>query len=110
MKAKLILAALSEARAIDMESHAVATVAWEARVPFVALRSILDEAASGLPSIVRGSVDRHGRPRKLLVAARLALAPWNYKTLKSLERRSRQAHRALAALAPLAPVLFGGAP
>jgi hypothetical protein len=104
------LAALSEARATDMESHAVASVAWEARVPFVALRSILDEAASGLPSIVRGSVDRHGRPRKLLVAARLVLAPWNYKTLKSLEKESREAHRALVALAPLAPVLFGGAP
>jgi adenosylhomocysteine nucleosidase len=104
------LAALSQALATDMESHAVAEVAWEAGVPFIALRVILDVASEGLPAIVKGSVDRHGRPRKSLVAARLALAPWNYKVLRRLETESREAHEALSALAPLAPVLFGGPP
>ncbi len=104
------LATLSEALATDMESHAVAEAAWKAGVPFIALRVILDTAAEGLPTIVRGSVDRQGRPRKLLVAARLALAPWNYKALRELEAQSIEAHTALRALAPLAPMLFGGPP
>lgn len=104
------LATLSQALATDMESHAVAAVAWAAGVPFIVLRVILDEATEGLPSIVRGSIDRRGQPRKLLMAARLALAPWNYKILRRLEKDSREAHEALRALAPLAPVLFGGPP
>lgn len=109
-EAKAALHGLSGALAVDMESHAVAAVAWEAKVPFLALRAILDDAESTLPSIVRGSIDRNGKPRKALVALRLAVTPWNTGALRRLERDSRAAHQALRGLTPLASVLFGGAP
>ena len=107
--AKAALHSVSGAIAVDMESHAVAAVAWERKIPFLALRAIIDDAESHLPSIVRGSVDRRGEPRRTLVALRLAASPWNYGALKRLERDSRTAHQALGGLAPIASVLFGGA-
>jgi hopanoid-associated phosphorylase len=107
--AKAALHSLSGAIAVDMESHAVAAVAWEKNIPFRALRAIIDDAESHLPSIVRGSINRHGKPRKTLMALRLAASPWNYGALKKLERDSRTAHQALGGLSPIASTLFGGA-
>lgn len=97
-----------EAMLVDMESHAVARIAWEEKVPFLALRCVVDDAGTSLPSIVRGSIGSTGHPRKALVAFRLALSPWNYQKLRYLEANSKQAHQALEGLSPLAQALFRG--
>ncbi len=105
--AKAALHGLCDALAVDMESHAVAAVAYRAKIPFIALRAVADPASDGLPAIVHGSVDRQGRPRAILVAARLAFRPWDLGRLGRLRDRSQAAHNALAGLGPIAPVLFG---
>ncbi len=95
-----------EAMLVDMESHAIACIAWEEKVPFLALRSVVDDAGTSLPSIVRGSIGRDGRPRKALIAFRLALSPWNYRKLRCLEANSLRAHQTLEGYSPLAQALF----
>jgi len=105
---KAHLFAVSGAAAVDMESHAVAEVAAAAGLPFLALRAIADPANRSLPAAALAPLTREGKPQPLLVAARLALRPWDLPEVLRLGLDARKAERALAGLRPLAPALFGG--
>ena len=73
--------------AVDMESASIALVAEEARIPFVAIRSITDTVEMDIPRILLSSTDEFGRvqlsrllfgilrrPPELLALVRLGLA------------------------------------
>ncbi|HVN44206.1 MAG TPA: hypothetical protein VMT66_03065 [Steroidobacteraceae bacterium] len=103
----------SAAVAVDMESAAVAEVASDARLPFLAVRAIVDTANDTVPqaALAAAGIDAAGvRVAKLLVA--LARAPRELAPLMRLGGRYRSALRALRVIArsgSLAPPLPAGA-
>jgi hopanoid-associated phosphorylase len=101
---KLILYEASGAVAVDMESYAVAGVAAEASVPFVAVRAIADPAGRPLPHSVIGSIGPDGRPRVGRVILHVCLRPWESPALLQLRRDTD------AALASLRRLIGGFGP
>jgi adenosylhomocysteine nucleosidase len=85
----------SGAVAADMESFAVAEVASNARVPFVALRVIVDTARDALPHAVIAA-SRGGSVHVARLLAGLGAAPWELFAVLQLARRYRAAMRVLA--------------
>jgi adenosylhomocysteine nucleosidase len=86
--------------AVDMESSAVAEVAAAARLPFLAVRAIVDTATDAVPrgALTAATVENGAlRIGRLLTA--LAGAPSELPALIRLARHYRTAHRALAAVA-----------
>jgi adenosylhomocysteine nucleosidase len=81
-----------------MESYAVAAVAAEAGVPFVAVRAIADPAEQPLPRAVTGIIGPDGMPRLDRLVLRLCLRPWE---CPSLFRLRRDTDAALASLGRL---------
>jgi adenosylhomocysteine nucleosidase len=85
------------AAAVDMESAAIAQVASQAGLPFVALRVIVDTAADELPrAVIAASVG--GRLRIGPLIGNLARAPGDVAALIGLAARYRIARRVLASL------------
>jgi adenosylhomocysteine nucleosidase len=88
----------SGAVAVDMESAAVAEVAAAARLPFIAVRVIVDTAADVLPRAVVAA-SRAGRVQMGRLIAGLLLAPGQIKPLIRLAQRYRTAMRSLRVIA-----------
>jgi adenosylhomocysteine nucleosidase len=99
------------ALAVDMESLAVAQIAAAHKLPFIAVRVIVDTAHDVLPrAVVAASRSGHVRIWRLIWA--LALRPADVSALVRLARRYRAASRALETLAragSLAGVAFPAA-
>lgn len=99
----------SDALAVDMESHAVAAVAAERGLPFLALRAIADPAQRSLPRAALGSIGPDGRSRLGPVLLGLGRRPWELPALLALDRSFRAALAALEKAAKtLERPLFGG--
>jgi len=96
----------SGAAAVDLESAAVAAVAAERGLPFVALRSVLDTAETTVPAFVAAAVDPFGRVQPLHFCAALLRHPEDCTALLPLARQSRLACHSLASLARKLPALF----
>jgi adenosylhomocysteine nucleosidase len=96
--AKRAAAAATGAVAVDMESAAVAAVAASARVPFVALRAVVDGLDDALPAKAERWIDERGRTR---FAAALTAAGdvRQWRALLTLAKRYRAASAALERLA-----------
>jgi adenosylhomocysteine nucleosidase len=88
------LAERTGAAATDMESAAHARVAAERRLPYVAVRSILDTAATEIPEVVLQARDAHGGVdiAKVLGACR---SPADWIELFRLAGQLRAAQRTL---------------
>ena len=86
------------AAAVDMESIAIAQVAAQAGLPFIALRIVVDTAADELPAVVLAA-SSGARVRIGRLLAGLLLAPGDVGALIRLSARYRIARRALAAAA-----------
>ncbi len=86
------------AAAVDMESAAVAAVAAGRKLPFVAVRVIVDTAADMLPGAVVAA-SRAGRVRIGRLVAGLVVAPGEIAALIRLAARYRTAMRSLRAVA-----------
>ncbi len=97
--AKSALAARTGAIAVDTESHAVARVAWEAGVPFLAVRAVSDRAGDALPGWLLASLDQRGEARPLAFAAALLRDPRRLAAVLTLFRGSRRALARLRAVA-----------
>jgi adenosylhomocysteine nucleosidase len=82
------------AAAVDMESAAVAQVAANRRLPFIAVRVIVDTAADKLPQAVVNA-SRAGRLRIGRLLAGLVVAPLEIAELVRLTQRYRIAMRSL---------------
>ena len=74
------------ALAVDMESHAVALVAAERGLPFLALRAIADPADRAIPQAALGAIGLDGRSRLGPVLKSLARRPWDLPALLALQR------------------------
>jgi adenosylhomocysteine nucleosidase len=83
------------AAAVDMESLAVAQVAADRKLPFVALRVIVDTAVDRVPRSVMAA-SREGQVKIARLLGALALAPADILDVIRLARRYRMAMRALA--------------
>ena len=86
-----------DAAAVDMESLAVARIAAQAHVPFVAARVVVDTAHDALPGAV-AAAGRDGPLRVGRLLRGLALAPSDIVGVMRLARRYQVAMRSLALL------------
>jgi nucleoside phosphorylase len=89
---KEMLARVSGASAVDMESHALARAAHDAGIPFVALRAVCDPAGRPVPGTFLEMLDPEGRFRWRALPAVLRRPGPAF----TLWRDSRAAHAALA--------------
>ena len=86
------------AAAVDMESAAVAEVAFEHKLPFIAVRAIVDSAAEMLPRAVVDA-SRSGSVQIARLIVGLVLAPGEIPALLRLAQRYRSSMRSLRAAA-----------
>ena len=103
---KARLFAETGAAIVDMESHAVAAVAAESGVSFLALRAVADAAHRAVPRSALGGVGPDGGTRPGRVFAALIRAPWEIPTLVALAIDSRRALAALRGVALLGDPFF----
>jgi hypothetical protein len=86
--------------AVDMESSAVAEIAAAARMPFLAVRAIVDTASDALPqAALVATTAGTGALRIGALLAALARAPGELPALIRLAGRYRRARRTLTAVA-----------
>lgn len=88
----------TRAAAIDMESAAIAQVAGQARLPFIALRVIVDTASDELPEAVVAA-SAGGELQIGVLLGGLLRAPGDVRSLIRLSARYRIARRMLTAVA-----------
>lgn len=96
--------------AVDMESFAVAQVAAEAKIPFLAVRAIADPYDRAVPSWVMDAVAPDGSIRISTVVAQLAGRPEDFPSLLGLAMDNFRALRALRRVATLVGPFFGFGP
>ena len=99
---------ITEAVAVDMESGAVAGVAGEAGLPFLAVRAVADTAADDLPVMVENAVRPDGTPAVGRAVAGLLRRPWDLPAVLKVARQSKAALARLRKLEPVAGDLLGG--
>ncbi len=96
---KAILFQQTGAIGVDMESAAVAAVAQEARVPFVAVRAVADSADVTLPRSALSACDEFGRLNFLKLIRGIVAQPTELFSLIRLGRDYRAAQTTLALVA-----------
>ena len=99
-KARLFQA--TQAIAVDMESHAVATAAEEAGLPLLILRVVADPAHRAIPESARVGLAPDGGTRPFAVIGKLMVRPWETPAVWMLARDNRAAHESLRRVAALA--------
>jgi adenosylhomocysteine nucleosidase len=101
---RLALREASGAAAVDMESHAVAEVASDAEVPFLALRVVADTFTDFVPMWVNDCISGDGSIKPLALTTGIIAHPADIVALLRLARTSRaalnQLHRALLLAGP----------
>lgn len=110
--AKAAAFAETGAVAVDMESAGVAQIAASKRLPFVAVRAIVDTAGDTLPRAVMAA-GTEGRVRFARLLFGIVRSPREIAPLMRLAQRYRAATRALGAVArtgALAPLAFAAHP
>jgi adenosylhomocysteine nucleosidase len=96
--AKRAAAAATSAVAVDMESAAIGAVAARARVPFVALRVVVDGLDDTLPPRAENWIDARGN-RRVTAALQAAADARQWRSLLTLAKRYRVASGTLDRLA-----------
>jgi len=96
---KALLFRQTGAAAVDMESLAIAEVARSHRLPFLAVRVIVDSASDTLPRAVTAAADNEGHLQIGRLLGALARTPGELPALIRLGQRYRAANRSLAAVA-----------
>ncbi len=89
----------THASAVDMESAAIAEVARQEQLPFVAIRAIVDVASEALPAIAMAAIDDAGRLRLGRLLLQLLSKPSDLLRLITLARQFGRARAALTAAA-----------
>lgn len=91
--------AATGALATDMESYAIAAVAAQESLPFIAVRVIVDTALDEVPAALMSAADAAGVVSMRRVLGEMAVHPTRLPALLLLARRYRIATRALRAVA-----------
>ena len=104
---KLGLFVETEATACDMESHAVAEVAREAGIPFIALRIVSDPSHRAIPDAALAGLTESGGVSAGAVMRAAALRPWEIFDLIALALDARIAFGALRRVARRGAPLLG---
>jgi hopanoid-associated phosphorylase len=99
---------LTDCLAVDMESGAVAAIAVEAGLPFLAVRATADRAEDWLPALVEDAVLPDGRAAVGRTLAALIRHPSQLPATLRLARQSSQALARLRRLEAVKDALFGG--
>ena len=94
-KDKEALFSRTDAIAVDMESAAIATVAAQAGVPFIAIRAISDTVDASLPLTAFKAFDKFGRLNRWRLLRGLMQHP---EDILAWMRLNRQLHAALSTL------------
>lgn len=89
----------SGAVAVDMESAAIAQVAWDWRVPFLAVRAVVDTSGDMLPRAIIDAIGPEGKLRWVRLCRDVARSPRTFQQLLSLSSSYRVARQALTAAA-----------
>jgi adenosylhomocysteine nucleosidase len=97
--AKAALFNTSGARAVDMESAAIAEVARRRALPFIAVRVIIDRAGDAMPDSFVAAFDANGDFSLWRLLAQLLRSPGELGSVMRLAGIFHQANRALAAVA-----------
>ncbi len=97
VEAKAALRRATAAAALDMEAAGLVAVAEAARLPWLALKAVLDPAHEPLPPFLLAGAGRQGGLRPAAVLAGCCLHPARLRTLCAFAGRSRRALRSLAA-------------
>ncbi len=97
--AKAALREATGARAVDMESCAVAELASRHGLPFVAVRVIIDDAQAQLPAAVAAATAADGQVAAWRLAAHLLRHPGELAAVWRLARAYSAANASLAAVA-----------
>ena len=93
--------------AVDMESHAVAQVAAEVGLPFIAVRAISDPAGRDVPKWVLHCLSGEGDVDYQSLILALARRPWALPALIALAGNSKKAFGALRRVARAAGPSLG---
>jgi adenosylhomocysteine nucleosidase len=96
LQEKAALFRATGAVAVDMESWAIAQIAVEHSLPFIAVRVIVDGAQDALPMAVTAAADAQGQLHPWRLVRALARTPADLGALVRLARRYRVANRSLA--------------
>ena len=96
------------ARAVDMESVAIAQVARERNLEFVVLRALFDPADRILPASILANTDPWGAVRFGGLVAALLRRPSDLLRLPGLARLARRSRQSLKAMADALPALNQG--
>jgi len=108
MAAKQRLQQTSGALAADMESAAVARVAADFDLPFIAIRAVADDATLILPPVIHAALDVDGRLRPVPMLRALAGRPRSvHAQLRALKQLAVAFRAAQDTLAQVASVLRG---
>ncbi|NQV55540.1 MAG: hypothetical protein HQ503_06750 [Rhodospirillales bacterium] len=89
----------------DMESHKMALAAADNGLPFLVIRSVLDELEATLPKSVHGAIKPDGTPDYARIIANFCAHPSEIASLAGLALRSRKALSSLRGIAPLLEAL-----
>ncbi len=93
--------------AVDMESAAVAAIAAESGLPFLAVRAVADCATDSLPGFVASAVKPDGKPAIGRALAALARRPGDIPATLRLARQTELALARLRMLGSVREVLLG---
>lgn len=85
--------------AVDMESQAIARMARQAAVPFMAVRAVADPAERVIPKWLTDAIGPKGKPRLSVIATGALAYPWDVRRLLTLARDQRAALGALRRVA-----------
>lgn len=95
---KQALAQHTKASAVDMESAAVALIAAEAGVPFIAVRAVSDPLGFSPPEALLGAIRSDGSPDMARILSLIVRGSVSISTLLRLGKDSRAAANTLCAV------------
>jgi len=96
---KLMLHQKSTAVAVDMESAAIAMTARQARIPYMVVRAIVDDAHTTIPACIDSAMDQYGNINPVRMAAVLLMHPSAWPRLIRLGRQFKAARTTLSRVA-----------
>lgn len=95
-----------QAAAVDMESAALARLAGQRGLPFLAVRAIVDTASTAIPPMLSDALDESGRLRLMRLLRNVCLRPGDLSAMFALARGFHAARTTLESLADSAAAGF----